>query len=78
MYSKLLPKYIKMPSGENLELAVKEFHLRWGFPQCFGAIDSSHIPIKAPDDFHADYYNRKGWYSIILQAIVDSFTDLLI
>ena len=71
-FSKLLPKYFKIPLGENLELTVKEFQLRRGFPHCFGAIDGFHIPIKAPVDFHADYYNRKSWYAIILLAIVDS------
>ena len=40
-----------------------------GFPQCAGAIDGSHI---APYMNHTDYYNRKGWYSILIQAVVDS------
>jgi hypothetical protein len=39
---------------------------RWG-----PAIDGSHIPIKAPYLFPVDYFNRKGFYSIVLQAVVD-------
>ena len=39
--------------------------------QCAGAIDGSHIPVRAPTLNHTDYYNRKGWYSIIIQAVVD-------
>ena len=27
--------------------------------------------INAPELNHTDYYNRKGWYSILIQAIVD-------
>ena len=48
-------------------------------PQCVGAIDGSHI--LEPKDSCTDYYNRKGWYSIILQGVVDHkyrFTDIYI
>ena len=31
----------------------------------------SHIPISMPVMNHADYYNRKGFYSVIVQAVVD-------
>ena len=30
-----------------------------------------HIPLIAPKSAHGDYVNRKGWYSIILQAVCD-------
>ena len=46
------------------------FEQRWGVPQCIGALDGSHIPILAPEVYHCDYYNLKGWLSIILQAVV--------
>lgn len=41
--NKLLSKYICIPTGEDLEMIVREFKYRWGFPQCFGAIDGSHF-----------------------------------
>ena len=47
------------------------FLSKWGVPQCIGAIDSTHIPIIAPKDNPADYYNRKGYHSMVLQALVD-------
>ena len=34
---------------------------------CGGAIDGTHIPILAPNESHADYVNRKGYHSIIMQ-----------
>jgi DDE superfamily endonuclease len=46
-----------------------------------GAIDGSHIPIKAPHLYPVDYFNRKGFYSIILQAVVDhkkKFLDICV
>ena len=51
------------------------FEEQYHFPQIVGAIDGCHIEIKAPPENHEDYYNRKQFYSIVLQAIVDS--DLL-
>lgn len=38
---------------------ISGFEDAWGFPQCFGAIDGSHIPILSPHDGATDYYNRK-------------------
>ncbi|KAK7910497.1 hypothetical protein WMY93_015181 [Mugilogobius chulae] len=51
---------------------AQQFELKWGLPQCIGAVDGSHIPILAPQEYHTEYYNRKGWYSIVLQAVVNS------
>ena len=41
------------------------------FHRLLGAIDGSHIPIGRPDESASDYYNRKGYYSIIMQAMVN-------
>ena len=50
---------------------INGFETKWGFPQCVGAIDGSHIPVQAPLLNHTDYFNRKGWYSMLIQAVVD-------
>ena len=67
----LLKCYIKFPFGDALEEVVEGFRSHWGFPNCAGAIDGSHIPMAAPVDYHSDYYNCKGWYSMIVQAVAD-------
>ena len=67
----LMPKYIRLPQGEDFRQVVDGFHDRWGFPQVGGAIDGSHIPIVAPPEHHCDYFNRKGWHSVIMQGVVD-------
>ena len=77
----LLPKYISFPVGMKLKETVKGFLERWGLPQCAGAIDGSHVPVRPLTLNHTDYYNRKGFYSILVQAVVDHnylFTDLCI
>ena len=74
----LLPKYIKVLFGYKLTSVLNGFAKR-GFPHCGGAIDATHIPIEAPQDSPSDYYNHKGWDSMILQAMVDdraNFTDI--
>ena len=67
----LLPRHVQIPQGEHLKEIVDGFETCWGFPQVAGAIDGSHIPILLPDQSASDYYNRKGYYSVIMQAMVD-------
>ena len=60
---------------------AKKFKRKAGIPHAIGAIDGSHIPIKAPVQFPMDYFNRKGFYSIVLQAVIDSsgkFIDIFV
>lgn len=42
----------------------------FNIPQVLGAIDGSHIPIKAPNHNKESYFNRKHFYSVNLQAVV--------
>lgn len=46
-----------------------------------GAINRTHIPIHAPDHQASLYINRKGYFSVVLQAVMDhqgQFTDIYI
>ena len=67
----LLALYIKFPQGNELCDVVEGFKTRWDMIQCAGSIDGSHIPVSPPALNHTDYYNRKGWYSVLVQAVVD-------
>ena len=69
--NKLLHKYIKFPNGEQLQHLVDGFMKKCSVPKWAGAINGSHIPVKPPIQNHTDYYNRKGWYSVIIQTVVD-------
>ena len=76
----LMPQLVKTPQGEALREVVRGFnHL--GFPQAAGVVDGTHIPIIHPDENATDFYNRKGFHSIIMQAVVDHrgvFTNIYI
>lgn len=54
----------RLQDGRNLEEIIEGFFRRWNFPQCLGPVDGTHIPIKAPQDHHTDYFNRKSYHSI--------------
>ncbi|XP_053871665.1 uncharacterized protein LOC128830052 [Malaclemys terrapin pileata] len=54
----------------NVQAIVDGF-AAMGFPNCGGAIDGTHIPILAPEHQATDYINRKGYFSMLLQALVD-------
>lgn len=62
--------YVRVPSADGLKVVIDGFENRWGFPQTCGA-DRSHIPILKSKESASDYYNRKGYYSITMQAVVD-------
>ena len=78
---KLLSKFVQIPTGDDLKEVVEGFESTWGFPQVVEAIDGTHIPIIRPVLNQSDYYNRQGFHSIILQAVVDyryMFVDVCI
>lgn len=73
--------FIVFPSDHQLSEVIEGFRSKWDIVQCAGAIDGSHIPISPPSLNHTDFYNRKGWYSIVIQAVVDHkylFRDICI
>ena len=68
--SGLRDTYIKWPSPARFEQLRRDFEALRGIPYVVGAIDGSHIPIIAPRENHEDYFNCKGFHSILLQLTV--------
>jgi len=51
---------------------ARGFSERWNFHHCIGALDGKHVMIKKPAHSGTLNYNYKGFYSIVLMAIVDA------
>ncbi|KAG6933192.1 hypothetical protein G0U57_019658, partial [Chelydra serpentina] len=63
----LLPKVVTLG---DVQVIIDGF-AAMGFPNCGGAIDGTHIPILGPEHQGSQYINRKGYFSMVLQALVD-------
>ena len=48
------------------------FYDRWNFPHTCGALDGKHVACRCPPDTGSQYFNYKGFYSILLFALVDA------
>ncbi|XP_077505085.1 uncharacterized protein LOC144114929 [Amblyomma americanum] len=64
-------EWVKMPTAVDMRAHIREFEAMCGFPQAVGALDGCHIAVSPPKEHASDYYNYKGWYSVILLALVD-------
>ena len=65
--------YLKPPtSQEDWEKIATEFLEEWNFPNCLGALDGKHIAIECPGYSGSEYYNYKGFFSIVLMAMCDA------
>lgn len=68
-----LDEQMTCPATEHEWRQISEDWMqRWNFPYTIGAIDGKHVACKAPPNTGSEYYNYKGFFSIILFAMVSS------
>jgi hypothetical protein len=65
-------RVFEKPTLTRIKTNAIEFKALHGIPYVLGAIDGSHILIIAPPNDLASYYYQKGFYSILLQEVVDA------
>ncbi|KAL8102615.1 hypothetical protein AgCh_027218 [Apium graveolens] len=84
----LMPKYLQWPNESKLKEIKNEFEGMSGIPNVGGSMYTTHIPIIAPKNSVAAYFNKrhternqKTSYSITVQGVVDPkgiFSDVCI
>ncbi|XP_036326949.1 putative nuclease HARBI1 [Rhagoletis pomonella] len=65
-------EFLYFPALEEAKKIAAAFEKLTNLPNIVGAIDRTHIPILPPNDGYQDYVNKKGWPSIVTQAVVDN------
>ena len=68
----LKPEVMPKPKRQDWE-RIEGFRKRWHFPNCIGSVDGKHISIQKPSNTGSLYYNYKGYFSIVLLAVVDAY-----
>ena len=73
IYDQLKDQYLSFPSSKEdwLEIA-KSFEELWNMPHVIGAIDGKCIRMRYPKFSGIQYYNYKGFFSLVLMAICDT------
>ncbi|KAM7293088.1 hypothetical protein ISCGN_026218 [Ixodes scapularis] len=73
IYTVLRDDFLKVPSSPAEWKAVAQgYQDLWQFPHCVGALDGKHVALVPPHETGAQFRNYKGFFSIVLMALVDA------
>ncbi|KAL7296725.1 hypothetical protein TKK_0010139 [Trichogramma kaykai] len=72
LWSIFQPVHMPVPTMMHFMKISNDFLVKWGVPNCIGAMDGKHVRIKKPADSGSLYYNYKHYFSSVLQATVDA------
>lgn len=50
---------------------IIQFARRWNYPACIGAVDGKHVRLRCPLDGGSQFYNYKGYHSLVLMGVVN-------
>ena len=65
-------EYLCCPNSPEEWKRVEKFKNRWNVPHTVGAKDGKYIAMKKPKKSGSDYYNYKGFFSLVLLALINA------
>ncbi|XP_071056177.1 putative nuclease HARBI1 isoform X2 [Onthophagus taurus] len=73
IFDVLRDDFLKFPCNASDWMNIAEdFKTYWQVENCVGAIDGRHIDIRQPPGSGSYFFNYKGFYSIVLLAVVNA------
>lgn len=69
---KTMMSELSYPTERDYYDIMNKFWSERQMPNCVGAIDGKHVMIQAPPWFGSQYYNYKGYFSVVLLAVCDT------
>ncbi|KAL2653703.1 hypothetical protein R1flu_021831 [Riccia fluitans] len=64
-------RFMRWPRGQAMTLISEKFYRKCSLPNIQGAIDGTHIQVRAPKKDASQYFNRKQFQSLLMQAVCD-------
>ncbi|KAL2642014.1 hypothetical protein R1flu_009601 [Riccia fluitans] len=64
-------RFMLWPRGQAMKRVSKKFYRKCGLPNIQGAIEGTQIRVRAPKKDTSQYFNRKQFHSLLMQAVCD-------